>query len=645
MSTDPLAVSAMLSDPPTDADYDALHAWITASERGRWFLGEFASRNRHANTQTLAAAIGRIEAAIRGEPPPPSVMPPDRDLSDIAGTIDGILTLLAPGAAPGPDAGAAAERIADIAFVLHEREVEASLCDALDAAVREILDARAHNEVAVRRTHEAAESLREVLRRINDLMAVPAVPEGAEQSAVAEDVLTSTAAEFEPNAESAGEDPSDPGMPPRALSDADLQDDENFAAAVAELAASLPSLDDSAAPIADQPEPVNVAAAEPVDDEKQSGLLSGATDAGMAGGEGETAQSDTTSPVQVESESKPEMAVQSLPEVTSNGEISQHNLAVNDELPAEDMPSPQTSNDGSLSPAAASADMLPDGAASAEPIQEAGTPADAAAEPVPEVAPFAVDAHAEFGADSLLAVVDASADAGVNATPPTAEPSAERAAMPVQPAFDGGAQPAGEAAAPLVDADREPPALVESVDSGAQWQAEPENAAADQVRPEPSGDHRTQSSAAMDQQVPVDGSLPSAIGDQDGPPPGAQPSRALLPEPQALLGPEEDPDDLFEPAASALLAPPVADALPPAVAPAPPADFGSSSEHADAAAAAPFPSAIPSAIPSATSDGVLPTPLALPQPRTATAPLRASPSDPLAAVRALSEEEIIALFS
>jgi len=101
---------------PQDAEYDAVYAAVTATERGRWFLTEFANRNRHADTDLVVSAIARIEAAV---PVNPMVRESVR----------------------GPTVGAAAERISDIAFKLRERAVDAGLCDALDAAVREIYDA------------------------------------------------------------------------------------------------------------------------------------------------------------------------------------------------------------------------------------------------------------------------------------------------------------------------------------------------------------------------------------------------------------------------------------------------------------------------------------------------------------------------
>jgi hypothetical protein len=54
------------SDDAQDAEYDAIHAEIAATERGRWFLSEYAKRNRAADTDRLVSSLVRAEAAMRG---------------------------------------------------------------------------------------------------------------------------------------------------------------------------------------------------------------------------------------------------------------------------------------------------------------------------------------------------------------------------------------------------------------------------------------------------------------------------------------------------------------------------------------------------------------------------------------------------
>ena len=41
----------------TQTDYEAIEAAVQESPRGRWFLGEFARRNRAADTLMLLEAI------------------------------------------------------------------------------------------------------------------------------------------------------------------------------------------------------------------------------------------------------------------------------------------------------------------------------------------------------------------------------------------------------------------------------------------------------------------------------------------------------------------------------------------------------------------------------------------------------------
>ncbi len=105
-------------------------------------------------------------------------------LSDIAAALARVEAVLRTGVViPGPDASAALERIADIAFVLHERAVEPSLCDALDAAVREIADAGKLRHDAALRAAETLKLLREALLGVDQVIAVAGTEAGAEPAA------------------------------------------------------------------------------------------------------------------------------------------------------------------------------------------------------------------------------------------------------------------------------------------------------------------------------------------------------------------------------------------------------------------------------------------------------------------------------
>jgi len=196
MSNHPLTLSGLDAALPQEAEYDAVYAAVTATERGRWFLTEFANRNRHADTDSLIAAIARIEAAVRSDAP-------------------------AKESTRRPDVSAAAERLADIAFALRERGAEATLCDALDAALREICDAC---ETGVE-NHDA-----------DNGVARPTEP------AVVAAIQTAPGAARQPEggADGGNEDSISGHF------DFELQDSEKFAEAATALAASLGALTDEA---------------------------------------------------------------------------------------------------------------------------------------------------------------------------------------------------------------------------------------------------------------------------------------------------------------------------------------------------------------------------------------------------------------
>ncbi len=57
-----------MSIPPphgmNEADYEAIEAAVTETVRGRWFLAEFARRNRMTETRQLLDAMARLEATV-----------------------------------------------------------------------------------------------------------------------------------------------------------------------------------------------------------------------------------------------------------------------------------------------------------------------------------------------------------------------------------------------------------------------------------------------------------------------------------------------------------------------------------------------------------------------------------------------------
>ena len=57
--------------PIAEADYEAIEGAVMETHRGRWFLKEYARRNRAADTQMLLQAIGAARRHGRAEPRDP----------------------------------------------------------------------------------------------------------------------------------------------------------------------------------------------------------------------------------------------------------------------------------------------------------------------------------------------------------------------------------------------------------------------------------------------------------------------------------------------------------------------------------------------------------------------------------------------
>src|SRR5690242_8159533 len=68
-------ISARAS-PPSEEDYEAIREAFMETARGRWFLDEYAKRNRNADTRMVLDAVARIEqtVAAQKQPPPPVVV-------------------------------------------------------------------------------------------------------------------------------------------------------------------------------------------------------------------------------------------------------------------------------------------------------------------------------------------------------------------------------------------------------------------------------------------------------------------------------------------------------------------------------------------------------------------------------------------
>ena len=118
----------LITPPPglSGADYSMIEQAVMETARGRWFLLEYARRQRAAETQRLADIVDRLEGMIAGQSPniAPDAAP-------------------APALAPDADLAELAERLSDLAWRLRDDGAHPALCAELEAEVARLRPARA----------------------------------------------------------------------------------------------------------------------------------------------------------------------------------------------------------------------------------------------------------------------------------------------------------------------------------------------------------------------------------------------------------------------------------------------------------------------------------------------------------------------
>jgi hypothetical protein len=137
----PISARAAL---PSEQDYDAISQAFMETSRGRWFLGEYAKRNRNADTRMVLDAVERIEQTIVAQRQSADESGLDEALSAIRRAVDEA----AAAAAVAVESLAADENLAPIrkgARIIREiswrwREIGADsrICDLLDSQVSAI---------------------------------------------------------------------------------------------------------------------------------------------------------------------------------------------------------------------------------------------------------------------------------------------------------------------------------------------------------------------------------------------------------------------------------------------------------------------------------------------------------------------------
>jgi chemotaxis protein CheZ len=183
--------------PSLAESYAALEAILRASPRGRWFLAEYARRNRSAETDMLLEAVARIERAVTRPAPRQTVpsnvfaelvdmseaiartrreiaqiRPPyqfDKQLVNATEELDHIVEATEKATS---DILEAAEEIQEVAWTLREKGTDMALCDKIDQRATDIYTACSFQDITGQRTEKVVKALRFIEQRINAMIEI-----------------------------------------------------------------------------------------------------------------------------------------------------------------------------------------------------------------------------------------------------------------------------------------------------------------------------------------------------------------------------------------------------------------------------------------------------------------------------------------
>jgi len=180
---------------PSEADYDAIREAFMETSRGRWFLGEYAKRNRNADTSMVLDAVARIEETLAAHRQPST---PDDRLAEALAAIRSAVDQTAEAATATFDRTALEASLApilkgtriikEISWRWREIGADGRICDLIDSQL-EAIEAGC-GQIAKRNPRAA---LLAAFEEIKASIAAFADIEGEDTAPPAEDDATATA--------------------------------------------------------------------------------------------------------------------------------------------------------------------------------------------------------------------------------------------------------------------------------------------------------------------------------------------------------------------------------------------------------------------------------------------------------------------
>jgi chemotaxis protein CheZ len=200
---DPLQSKPVPAKRGLAEEYAALEATLRGTPLGRWFLAEYARRNRTPETQLLLDAIARLEAAVlkpqrqggltsvlaelmemseaiaRTRREIAQIRPPhqsDKHLTSASEELDQIVEATEKATS---EILSAAEDVQELAWTLRESGIAVELCDRLHQRAIDIYTACSFQDITGQRTGKVVRALRLLEQRINAMIEILGVDHAA----------------------------------------------------------------------------------------------------------------------------------------------------------------------------------------------------------------------------------------------------------------------------------------------------------------------------------------------------------------------------------------------------------------------------------------------------------------------------------
>jgi chemotaxis regulatin CheY-phosphate phosphatase CheZ len=188
-------MTSLIKPPVFDANaFEQIEAAVMETERGRWFLNEYARRNRHAETESILDAIDKLSRNMNTRPlligtdqlypdildMARAILRTEKEIRAMRGRDGGTVQFAAASETLDAVIGtteqatsailSAAERVQEQAWTMREQGEDPEICDQLDRSATEIYTACSFQDLTAQRIAKAVETLKFLDQRIRTLV-------------------------------------------------------------------------------------------------------------------------------------------------------------------------------------------------------------------------------------------------------------------------------------------------------------------------------------------------------------------------------------------------------------------------------------------------------------------------------------------